>query len=531
MLLLEIVASLPALAMLLPLLLAMSVEATLWQQLSPLLGFSNHVQYQHHENIAIIGAGIGGASAAFSIHELGRNRPSPLKVTIFESREEVGGRIKSSYLYPGKGGKKWIEEGATHFYAGDWCVTSAMDEVGLKPVLPLPWPSFSSAHWRDDDVRREIECNAGSSAWQHLLHGIWNYGSSWRVFHSAVQSTLETWGSFASRSTHPFTSITHALTRAGISLPVYGPATAYLQNLSVSSALQNEFIQPCIRGRVSQHLSASTGLTALLAAGRSTTVAIEGGNGRLVERMIRLSEADLQTSSLVTAISPGHSRRYKLSISHSTSERFSQAEAIEFDTIILATPLQSTELDLSRLGLRPTVLSSPGIETHVTHFSSPVAVATNLSSLPLDISLQGELTLTTSNTTGASPMLHLHRSRACFKREGCLPDDDCDECDEDTFLYRVHSDRQLADEELMQMIGREGKPGAELDDYGIHYVRRQGWPYSYPQGGTDFPDEIEIAPNLWYLNGAESIMSSMEMSCRMGRNVAEQVHRRMFRGT
>lgn len=521
-----VVAFLPIPATLfLSLLWALSVEAV--RQQSPLSGFSGHHICQDREQIAIIGAGIGGASVAFDRHERGRNSPSGPRVTIFDREDEVGGRIKSRHLYPVEGRRKMIEQGATHFYAGDWCITSAMDNVGLKPTLPLPWPaSWSTAHWREDDVRKEIKCNAELSAWQHRLHGIWMYGSSWCVFQSAVSSAVDAWNSFASPYTDTFTSITQALTLAGLPPTLYGPAKSFLQSLSVSPVLREEFIQPCVRGRISQNLSASSGLSALLAAGQSSTVSIHGGNGQLVEKLIRLSKADLQTNALVTAISPGKDRRYQLSISHLTSQKCSRAEILEFDTVILAAPLQSANLDLSRLSLPPTVIPSPGIETHVTHFSSPVAISTNLSLLPLDISIQGEMTLTTSNNTSASHVVNLHQSSACFKRTACLPDDECDECDEDTFLYRVHSDRHLVDEELVQMIGQEWRAGSELDDYGIHYVRRQAWPYSYPEGGTDFVDEVEIAPNFWYLNGAESIVSSMEMSCRMARNVAKQGHRR-----
>lgn len=38
-----------------------------------------------------------------------------------------------------------------------------------------------------------------------------------------------------------------------------------------------------------------------------------------------------------------------------------------------------------------------------------------------------------------------------------------------------------------------------------------------------YVDEIQIAPNLYYLNGAEGIMSLLEVSCRIGKNVASNV--------
>lgn len=104
--------------------------------------------------------------------------------------------------------------------------------------------------------------------------------------------------------------------------------------------------------------------------------------------------------------------------------------------------------------------------------------------------------------------------------------DECDECDEDEILYRVHSRAYMEDDDIVRMIGQDPKENRKLSDYGIHFVRRQAWPHSYPQrleGKLNIVDKIEIAPNLYYLSGAEGIISSMEMSCLMGRNVAQKV--------
>jgi prenylcysteine oxidase/farnesylcysteine lyase len=38
-------------------------------------------------------------------------------------------------------------------------------------------------------------------------------------------------------------------------------------------------------------------------------------------------------------------------------------------------------------------------------------------------------------------------------------------------------------------------------------------------------DEVEIAPNLFYLSGGEEIVSSLEMSCRMGYDAARELSR------
>jgi hypothetical protein len=478
------------------------------------------------ERIAIIGAGIGGASAAFNIHELNVNLP-PQSVTIFESEFSVGGRVQSAYLYPLEGGLKTIEDGATHFFADDWCLVSAMQQVGLKPRDT----SWLIAHLAEGNTRTDLRCNAESTSWKTLLRGRWKYGQSWGLLHSAVQSALQSWNSFGAPHKGPFSSTLKELKTAGLMENVCGRSTTYLNNLTISQELQMDMIQPCTRGRFSDDLSDISGLSALIAAGKSNRISIDNGNSRLIERMINLSEAHLRLGFLVTAISPGFSRRYKLSITRSSlNEAVQEAaedEDFEFDAVILATPLSKSRIDTARLNLRQSTVQSPLVQTHVTHFSSTIPLTSNLSVLPLDMNILKDMTVTTSSVAPNPNIWNIQRSSACFRR-GCLPGDECDQCDEDSYLYRVHSRHYMQDKDILQTIGLDFDEGKKLSDYGIGYVRRRAWPYSYPQMDQERPnivDEVEIAPKLYYLNGAESILSSMEMSCRMGYNVAHKASR------
>ena len=241
--------------------------------------------------------------------------------------------------------------------------------------------------------------------------------------------------------------------------------------------------------------------------------------------MIRLSGADLQLGSTITAITPGFSRRYRLSISHSAADEDSDFRSVEFDKVIIATPLSAGDIDLDTLNIEEFSLPLRHIESHVTHFSSSVPLTANLSILPLDISIMDEVTLTSSASANDLQILNLQRDWPCFRRYRCSPGDECDQCDKDELLYRVHSLRHLEDEDLVWMIGQQMKKGKKLSDYGIGYAHRQSWPNAFPQardGQLDVVEEVEIAPSLYYLNGAEAISPFMEMSCRMGTNVAEK---------
>jgi hypothetical protein len=239
--------------------------------------------------------------------------------------------------------------------------------------------------------------------------------------------------------------------------------------------------------------------------------------------MIKLSEADLHLNSQVINISPGHHRRYRLSVAHDDpSTQFPNLEYAEFDAVILAAPLQSSKIDLSDLSLRSIASLPPYVEAHVTHFTTPAAISPKFFNL-FNTSIPDDV-LTTSTTSHDPDLLSLGKFIICYRR-GCLPGDDCDQCDWEN-LYRVLSRHRMEDNDLVRMIGQQFHEGSELSDYNISWVHRQAWPHAFPryQENHALAKEVEIAPKLFYLSSAEDVISSMEMSCRMGRNAAEKLY-------
>lgn len=99
--------------------------------------------------IAIIGARITGASSAHHLHQLNRLR-QPLDITVFEADDQVGGRIRSAYVHNEP--DLDVEVGAATFADDDWCLEHAMQEVGLKPILPSR-STHQTAIWNGNEVR------------------------------------------------------------------------------------------------------------------------------------------------------------------------------------------------------------------------------------------------------------------------------------------------------------------------------------------------------------------------------------------
>ena len=102
-------------------------DAAPQQLLSP---NNQSTQITSRKKVAIIGAGLSGATTAYYFHDSLREIQE-FSITIIESSPEIGGRIKS-IKYRGR----TMEVGAPAASMQDWCVLRAMRDVGLVPETP-----------------------------------------------------------------------------------------------------------------------------------------------------------------------------------------------------------------------------------------------------------------------------------------------------------------------------------------------------------------------------------------------------------
>jgi protoporphyrinogen oxidase len=98
--------------------------------------------------IAIVGAGVGGLSAAYDLARAG------CQVTVFEAADYVGG-LSSGFKAPGW---DWsVERYYHHWFAGDRHILGLIDELGLKDKVLFPRPLTAVYHKGDfyplDSVR------------------------------------------------------------------------------------------------------------------------------------------------------------------------------------------------------------------------------------------------------------------------------------------------------------------------------------------------------------------------------------------
>ena len=551
--------------------------------------------------IAIIGAGLGGASTAYHLRE---NIPPelPLSITIFESSESIGGRV-ASFPVPDTQNRTNLETGTTSFFTDDECIMQIVEKLGLtlvdkencrsllgclhnplrrtgiwdgreitgKPLLTLRlsewldkygllwlvepvvwsnnmsvWDTLRLLHWNDLklDPGLQASCDFASPSIWRQIHMRYEYGRSPGLFRRAVHATTEKFQKFGRADR--FSNVDEELRRVDLNDDIANlSASDYLTSLGISRLFQSEVIEPCVRARSSLDLTQIRAIDAMAACIESKKASIQGGNIRLEGAMINASLGDLQLRREVVGIEHGQDRRYKLSIADTSNSALHENR--EFDVIVLAGPVHESSLldSLQKLGSLPKNLLSPPsyTSTHVTYFATEHAFKSIYLNLAVDADIPDSLLTTSAESnlmslTKWDGIVFYWEDRVWRKRPWMTPSKPEEyECANGRFhyenVYRVMTRRYVSDCELGAMIEKSWDDGQNATDVGFSWVHRQEWNKSFPKfdDERDISEGIEVTEGLFWLGGADEVMSSLEMSCKMGRNVASNIVQLQNRGT
>ncbi|KAI4616975.1 uncharacterized protein J4E87_008487 [Alternaria ethzedia] len=425
-----------------------------------------------------------------------------------------------------------------------------LDEHGLLWIVkPVVWSSNMSVwdtlrllHWNDLKLDPGLQASCDftfPSIWRRI-HMRYEYGSSPALFRRAVHTTAERFQHFG--RTDRFSRVDEQLRRVGLNDDIAKLSAAdYLTGLGISRLFQSEVIEPCVRARSSLDLTQVSAIDAMVACRESKETSLVGGNIRLVGAMINASLGDLQLRSEVVGIEHGQDRRYKLSIADASD--LTLHENHEFDVVVLAGLVHESPLldSLQKLGSLPKNLLSPPSYTsaHVTYFATEHAFRPEYLNLSADFDVPDRLLTTSAESSLISLSMwddmgfywedRLRRKEPWVER----PDHyDSDECGNRKFeyenLYRVVSLEYISEGELAAMIGKDWEEGQNATDIGFSWVHRQEWSKAFPKfdDGRGVTGDLQVAEGVFWLGGGNEVTSSLEMSCKMGRNVVALIRDR-----
>lgn len=495
-------------------------------------------------SIAIIGAGAGGASTSFYLSELCPSSDSLLKepsdgggggggkldMTLYEAGPYVGGRSTVVTMM----GDREIEVGASIF------VDVNMNLMQASKLFNLTLTPHSTIKQEQDardgsfgiwDGEEMVYSDFSTSRPASFAKLIWRYGFLGPLrAKSHVKSCLSKF--LKIYSLPAFRSITELASQLDL-LPLlnstgwesFTDSTSSQEATSLPS-YKNKFLSEVVsaatRVNYAQELTSLHGLmSAVSFVTEAETYSIQGGNRQIFAKMAESSGATLSLNTTVSSISrtpPIDGRRMNRGnwrVCHDTAEDVRGSVCRDFDQVVLAAP---HTLSTIRFDPPLSLLPVEYVTLHVTLVASKTA--------RLAGSYFGGSSSRHHRRRGVPQTVLTNSPRAEFQSISVV------DAVNGTFIYKIFSLTRVSQDLLDRLFAAPGGGdggGGESSETKAEFEEtyRHEW-QAYPRGlpTTQF-DEVEIMDGLYYLNGIERFISTMETATIAGKNVARLLAQRL----
>ena len=472
------------------------------------------------KNVAIIGAGSGGASAAYFLSRF-KSPCQRLNITIYERNHYVGGRSTTVNVYADP--ELPVELGASIFVKVNHNLLAAARTFGLDllhyggdELQGLPrslgvWDGENLVFFQSDE----------SYSWWTTLKILWKYGMSPIRTNNLMKKTV---GNFLQMydDGFPFESLSDVTRKVGLDqvTGVYG--NDFLEHNGISTEFARDVVQASTRVNYAQNLRQIHGLETMVCMATDGAMSVKGGNWQIFDGMIKASDAGLALNMTVEMLSKTDGM-YNIEARSTSSAIGSSGYSDDYDTVIMAAPV-----DQSNITFSPPLVSTPKpilyVSLHATLFTSPFRLNPSAFNLPAGSDVPSTLLTTTSTDESDNgkilPFFSISTLRSVVNHEKSPPQSE--------YLYKIFSPAPYSDQDIKGLLEIDSHPS--MDNKEIitwKYLKLwQSYPYLPPR--TEF-DELQLDGKdgmLWYTSGIESFISTMETSSLMGMNVAKLISQR-----
>ena len=489
-------------------------------------------EINYPRRIAVIGSGITGAIAANRLYE-GLRAQVPAgqqpSITVFERGPVVGGRIRQAYAYDDY--QYPVDTCAATFALSDTCIVTAATNVGLL-LEPLGRSLLGEGVgiWNGKEIVSFVEEDGfrGAEVWAPYRQRKWGqrYGNAPQNFAENV-TTLR----FSFDALLPSSGVSYGRQR----VPGKPNLSREIREAGLQGYVQNFFCTDETLASLDSEEGRLFALEVLNSAGRerffedymrlnvlefflgfeqANPSFISGGNLQLIDRLLRLSTAEVRLGTEVLNIARDPSGSLQLeSVSNESGGPYIEV----FDAVVIA-----ASLELANLTFTPPLQNAPGFkqrykDSFVTHFTT---------ASELNGSYFNQFEAMPQNVlTTYDPSDQFSDSPAPFFSL--------------TLLRRLLDPRTERIESLYKLVSREEISFSDIEQFllanessttpVISWIHQEPLPRSVPVLEAEFGrceeilEEIEIAPRIYYAGGGEQVVASAEFGCRMGENVANLV--------
>ncbi|XP_054442786.1 prenylcysteine oxidase 1 isoform X1 [Pteronotus mesoamericanus] len=443
------------------------------------------------DKIAIIGAGIGGTSAAYYLRQkFGKD----VKIDVFE-RGQVGGRLATMTVQ----GQEY-EAGGSVIHPLNLHMKRFVKDLGLSTVQ-------SSGGLVGVSNGETLVFEESSWFIINIIKLIWQYGFQPLRLHMWVEDILDKFMRIYRYQSHDyaFSSIENLLHSLGGDdfLGMFNRTLLEtLQKAGFSEKFLNEMVAPINRVNYGQGTDLNGFVGAVSLSGADSGLwAVKGGNKLVCSGLLQASKSNLISGSVMyveektrTKQTGNPTKMYEI-----VYQTGSDTHSNFYDIVLVATPLNQKMSNITFLNFDPPIEEFHQYYQHiVTTLIKGKLNSTTFTSRALE-----KFDLSTILTTDNSDLfINSIGIVSSVKNDNPQPSAD------GAYVWKIFSHETLTKEQILKLF------------LSHEYVTKQQW-LAYPHyKPPEKSPSIILHDQLYYLNGIESAASAMEMSAIAAHNAA-----------
>ncbi|KAK6189326.1 hypothetical protein LQW54_013379 [Pestalotiopsis sp. IQ-011] len=495
------------------------------------------------KQVAIIGAGAAGSSAAYHLRKYADEEGIAVNITLFEKTERIGGRTLTVDAYDDP--LQPVELGASIFVNVNHIMWNATLDFNLPLVEPGPDEDTLLGVWNGDEF--VFEQDSTTSWWWDVAKLVWRYGTAPYYTRNLVRETVATFLQLYEEPHFPFRSLTTRVYELGLHKITGLTGQQFLQERGLYGIFARHLVQTATRVNYASNLAYIHGLGAMVSLAADGAMAVEGGNWQIFAHMVGYAGAHVHLNTSVASIAlaggggdpTAPASRYILKTSqaagHAEAGAGTGAEAglYEFDDVVIATPYQFSGIAHDESLLQQPIDEIPYVTLHVTLFASPFRFSPEFFKLQPGATVPTSVLTTLGDDETARPGPE-GAGKAGFFSATLVKTAMNPKTQRQENVYKIFSPGKVTPEMLSSLLGvrvpdtftgsMDNETRADFDVVEpvswIHPTVFRPYPQKLPR--VTFQDPI-LREGLYYTSGMESFISTMETSALSGMNVARLI--------
>ncbi|KAG9091270.1 hypothetical protein FS749_016670 [Ceratobasidium sp. UAMH 11750] len=457
------------------------------------LGLAQLVDVARATNVAIIGAGAGGSSAAYWLSLAKQRAPAGtnLNVTVYEKDTRIGGRTTTVYPYNDNSYAP-IELGASIFTPANRNMMRAVSELGLE-LVQFGGATPGLGIW---DGKQFVWRTTDNSTDDNLRMAA-RYQNGPVVSGGLIVQFLASFAKSYTPSLTQFQTINDYSAQLGYTPLETVTLKSHFDSNGVNENWTNEFMTASTRFNYGQDIDKIQGVAGLASLSAGSAYSVKTGNFKLFEGLLAKSGAVVKLGSEVLVVAKCPHKLCKSNWRYVVATKNGQIAG--YDAVVLANPLPLSRIQFLNL---PQPSSLPAVQ--YLHLHVTLLTTTTPALLPayfkVDNSSALPGTVLTTAESGIQPKFNSIRYQATIQRNGNTE-----------YVIKIFSKTKITDVTLATLFG-QGKVG---------WVYRKEWDaYPYFPPRSDYPP-VKLDQGLYYINAMEGLWSTMETETIASRNVAD----------